>query len=220
MILIHEDAPPRGPKFAEGMRYTTGFVSPLVQQLVHLESSRILPDMTETHRFYLYTLSRDLHQYGNCIVLRTLNYNHFILKIACNHEYDGSPRLYLTVDRFYGNEEDLVFRGRVWDSGLGLVYSALNLVDRLSFYFCYKNNAMRFAEKYLTLLGVGYHRFMQDFERVLLMAYGLSAAEIFLELFFSHTKTALQTTGNVYDDTDKNARESLLLTAAKTKFFV
>ena len=184
MIFIHEDAPPRGPKFAEGMRYTAAFLSPLVEKLIHLESSRAVPDMTDVHRYYLYTMSRDLHENGNCIVLRTTNYNFFMLRIACNHEYDGSPRLYLTIESYYGSEEELVFRGRVWDSGLGLVYSALNLVDRLSFYFCYKNNAMRFAEKYLTLLGVGFHRFMHDFERILLMAYGLSAAEIFLDLFF------------------------------------
>lgn len=184
MIFIHEDAPPRGPKFAEGMKYTTAFLKPLVERLMKLEASRILPDMTKIHRYYIYTRSRDLHEYGNCVVLRTSDCNFFVLELACNHEYDGSPRIYLTIDGFYGNEKDLVFRGRVWDSGLGLVYSALNLIDRLSFYFRYKNNAMRFSEKFLTLLGIGYHRFMQDFERVLLMAYGLSAAEIFLELFF------------------------------------
>lgn len=166
------------------MKYTTAFLMPLVERLIKLEASRILPDMTKIHRYYIYTLSRDLHKYGNSVVLRTSNCNFFVLELACNHEYDGSPRIYLTIDGFYGNENDLVFRGRVWDSGLGLVYSALNLIDRLSFYFRYKNNAMRFSEKFLTLLGIGYHRFMQDFERVLLMAYGLSAAEIFLELFF------------------------------------
>lgn len=184
MIYVHEDAPPRGPKFAEGMRYNQDFLMPLVRNTIEMEASRFLPDMTEIHRFYLYTTSRDLHSHGNVIVLRSANYSYFVLEISCNNEYDGSPRIYLTIDQFYGNEEDLVFRGRVWESGLGLVYSALNLVDRLSFYFRYKNNSMRFAEKYLTLLGIGYYKCMHDFERVILMAYGLSAAEIFLDLFF------------------------------------
>ncbi|XP_060587041.1 uncharacterized protein LOC132742609 [Ruditapes philippinarum] len=184
MIFIHEDAPPRGPKFAEGMKYNKNFIMPLVEATLELEASRILPNMTEIHRFYLYTLSRDIHDHGNVIVLRASDSNFFVLEISCNHEYDGSPRIYLTIDSFFGKEEDLVFRGRVWDSGLGLVYSALNLVDRLSFYFRFRNNAMRFVEKYLTLLGIGYYRCMHDFERVLLMAYGLSAAEIFLDLYF------------------------------------
>lgn len=183
MIYIHEDAPPRGPKFAEGMRYTRNFIMPLVETTIQMEASRLLPNMTEIHRFYLYTLSADLHHCGNVVVLRCANCNYFLLEISCNHEYDGSPRIYLTIDCFYGNTDDLVFRGRVWDSCLGLVYSALNLVDRLSFYFRFKYNAMRFAEKYLTLLGIGYYRCLHDFERVLLMAYGLSAAEIYLDLY-------------------------------------
>lgn len=184
MIIIHEDAPPPGPRFAKGMRYTVAFLMPLVENLMDLEAARILPDMTSIHRFYLYTVSHDRHQYGDCVVLKSSDSSYFVLQITCNRQYDGSPRLYLSIDGFCGNEEDLVLRGRVWDSGLGLIYSALNLVDRLSFYFCFENNAMRFSEKYLTLLGIGYYRFMQDFERVLLMAYGLSAAEIFLDLFF------------------------------------
>lgn len=184
MIFVHEFAPPSGPKFAEGMKYTSEFISPLVMKLLQMEAARILPDMTEIHRFYLYTISRDLQTHGNVVVLRSPNCNYFMLEMSCNHEYDGSPRIFLSIDSFYGNPEDLVFRGRVWDSGLGLVYSALNLIDRLSFYFRFKNYAMRFAEKYLTVLGIGYYRCLHDFERVLLMAYGLSAAEIFLDLFF------------------------------------
>jgi len=192
MIYLHEDAPPRGAKFAEGMKYTKQFLFPLVDNIIQLEANRILPDMTKIHRYYFYTLSRDIRLHGNSIILRTTDCNFFKVKMCCTHQYDGCPRLYLTIEGFYGDESDLVFRGRVWDTGLGLVYSALNLVDRLSFYFCYKNNARRFSEKFLTVLGIGYHRLMHDFERILLMAYGLSAAEIFLDMFFQAPRPLYQ----------------------------
>ena len=183
MIYLHELAPPSGPKFAEGMRHTENFVRPLVDSLIHLESLGILPDLTETFRYYVYTLSQDLHEKGHTIVMRTSQCSYFYIKICCNYKFDGCPRLYLTADVFDGNVDDLVFRGRIWAAGIALVYNAFNLLDRLSFYFKYEKNAMRFAQKFLTTLGIGYYRFMADFERVLLMAYGYSAAEIFLELY-------------------------------------
>ena len=183
MIYIHELAPPPGKKFAEGMRYTDNFVQPLVDSIVHLESLRILPDLTETYRYYIYSLTQDLQEKGHTVVLRTSHCSFFYLKICCNYDFDGCPRLYLKADIFDGNVDELVFRGRIWGAGIALVYNAFNLLDRLSFYFKYEKNAMRFAEKFLTTLGIGYYRFMADFERVLLMAYGYSAAEIFLELY-------------------------------------
>lgn len=183
MIYLHELAPPREPKFAEGMCYSDNFVKPLVDSLVHLECLRILPDMTETYRYYVYTVSQDLHEQGHTIVFKTSQCSYFYIQICCNYSFDGCPRLYLTVDSFDGNVEELFFRGRIWAAGIALVYNAFNLLDRLSFYFKYEKNAMRFAQKLLTTFGIGYHRFMADFERVLLMAYGYSAAEVFLELY-------------------------------------
>lgn len=183
MIYLHELAPPRGPRFAEGMCYSDNFVKPLVDSLVHLECLRILPDLTETYRYYVYTVSQDLHEQGHTIVFKTSQCSYFCIQICCNYSFDGCPRLYLTVDSFDGNVEELFFRGRIWAAGIALVYNAFNLLDRLSFYFKYEKNAMRFAQKLLTTFGIGYHRFMADFERVLLMAYGYSAAEVFLELY-------------------------------------
>ena len=183
MIYLHELAPPPGKKFAEGMRHTDDFVQPFVDSIVHLESLRILPDLTETTRYYVYSLTQDVREKGHTIVLRTSQCAFFFLKICCNYNFDGCPRLYLTADIFDGNTDELFFRGRIWAAGIALVYNAFHLLDRLSFYFKYEKNAMRFAEKFLTVLGIGYYRFMADFERVLLMAYGYSAAEIFLELY-------------------------------------
>ena len=183
MIFLHEDAPPAGPKFAEGMKYNQRFIQPLVENILHLESLHLLPEMCKIYRFYIYTVSRDVHVNGNSLILRTAECDFFVIEIACNYEYDGSPRIYLTIEPYNGPTEDLVFRGRVWDSGLGLIYSALHLIDRLSFYFRYEYNSMRFAEKLLTLLGLGFYRCMRDHERVLLMSYGHSAAEIFLDLY-------------------------------------
>ena len=183
MLYLHELAPPPGQKFAEGMCYTDNFVQPLVDSLVYLESLRVLPDLTETFRYYVYTVSQDLHEQGHTIVFRTSQCSYFYIKICCNYNFDGCPRLYLTADIFDGKVEELYFRGRIWAAGIALLYNAVNLLDRLSFYFKYEKNAMRFAQKFLTTLGIGYYRFMADFERVLLMSFGYSAAEIFLELY-------------------------------------
>lgn len=193
MIFEHESAPPSGPKFAEGMTYSPKFMLPLVQNLVHLEACRTLPDMTQITRFYIYTLSKDMRTTGNRIVLKTISCNYFVLELICSRHFDGRPRLYLNVDSYRENEDDLVFRGRIWDSGLGLIYCAINLIDRLSYYLKFKHNAMRFSEKFLTLLGIGFYKCLLDHERIILMAYGLSAAEVLLDLFFKTPRPLYRT---------------------------
>ena len=160
----------------------------MVDNILNLESLRILPDLTEMYRYYIYSLTNDILSHGNSLIFRTANYQYFVIEITTNHHYDGCPRLYLTIEPFVGNKEELVYRGRIWETGLGLVYTAVNLVDRLSSYFQFRNNAMRFAEKFLTILGLGFHYLVKDCERVLLMAYGYSAAELFLDLFLRHER--------------------------------
>ncbi|KAL3890283.1 hypothetical protein ACJMK2_002569 [Sinanodonta woodiana] len=161
------------------MCYTQSFVQPLVNSVIRLETDRLVPDLTEIYRYYLYTLEKDLRAKGTVLVVKSAVSEYFVLEMCPTYEYDGCPRLYINVRTFEGDVNTLFYRGRVWDTGINLVYKAVNLVDRLSFFFRYLNNSKTFVEKFLTLTGVGFHRYVQDFERVLLMVYGYSAAELF-----------------------------------------
>lgn len=111
------------------------------------------------------------------------------LQISNVTSHDQRRRLYLGVKPYSGSVQALQYHGHVQEKIINLIVLALKLVDRLSFLFRYPSQYSQFVPKYLTLLGIGHYCYFDDCERVLLIAEGQGAAEIFLNLFEKHKNT-------------------------------
>lgn len=102
---------------------------------------------------------------------------------------DNSRRLYLGVKSYTGSLYALRYHGCVQEQGIQLIFLAIKLLDRLSYMFMHQYQRHHFVPKYLTLLGIGHHRYFNDCERILLVADGTGAAEIFQDLYERHKNT-------------------------------
>lgn len=108
------------------------------------------------------------------------------LQISNVTSHDQRRRLYLGVKPYTGSFQTLQYHGHVQENIINLIVLALKLLDRLSFLFRYPSQYSHFVPKYLTLIGIGHYCYFDDCERVLLIAEGQGAAEIFLNLFEKH----------------------------------
>lgn len=190
----------RNPETLGPLVHEEDFIVPLLSRVLDLTEKSVITSLETVRVFQVFSFdpgnkgkkrpkriqkrihSRSENNDTPAIVLSSAA-NAVMLQISDVTSRDRRKRLYLGVKPYTGSLHALRYHGHVKEKAIILIFLALKLLDRLSFLFRFPCQGHHFVPKYLTLLGIGHYSYFDDCERVLLIADGQGAAEIFLDLY-------------------------------------
>jgi hypothetical protein len=194
----------RGNELVGPLLHEEEFVVPLLSKVLELVENDVIKDSEDISVFRVFSCSSKhkakrprriqklMNHHADCespaIILSSAE-GSLMMHISDVISCDNRRRLYLGVKPYTGSLYSLRYHGCVQEQGIHLIFLAVKLLDRLSYMFRHPSQHHHFVPKYLTLLGIGHYRWFNDCERILLVADGVGAAEIFQNLYERHKNT-------------------------------
>ena len=140
--------------FAEPMLDTEEYLKKYMQQLIKLGEQGLLPDLTETLRYKVYSIQGSRFGSHKSIVLTT-NGEQFVSVELGFIEIDGRKHIYPATEKIdKALKPTMKYLGEIEATGEYLIGKAVEVMKHFGSYFKYRNNCQNFCNKYLEAIGL------------------------------------------------------------------
>ena len=156
--------------FAEPMLDTEEYLEEYMQQLIELDEQGLLPDLTETLRYKVYSIQGSGITAHKSIVLST-NDEQFVSVELGITTINGRRHIYPVtrkIDKDF--KPEMEYLGVIEATGEDLIAKAIAVMKHFGTYFMFGNNCQNFCNRYLEAIGLKEAQTVTDADKVVISA--------------------------------------------------
>ena len=152
--------------FAEPMLDTDEYLEKYMQQLIKLDKQGLLPDLTETLRYKVYSIQGSGISAHKSIVLST-NDEQFVSVELGIDTIKGRRHIYPVTRKIDKDlKPEMEYLGVIEATGEDLIAKAIAVMKHFGRYFMFGNNCHDFCDRYLEAIGLKEAQTVTDADKV------------------------------------------------------
>ena len=156
--------------FAEPMLDTDEYLEKYMQQLIKLDKQGLLPDLTETLRYKVYSIQGSGISAHKSIVLST-NDEQFVSVELGIDTIKGRRHIYPVTRKIDKDlKPEMEYLGVIEATGKDLIAKAIAVMKHFGRYFMFGNNCHDFCDRYLEAIGLKEAQTVTDADKVVISA--------------------------------------------------